>query len=460
MASQVSDQSAAVAAMAEHWPMIDALVGGTKAMRAAGRAFLPQWPKEDESSYQTRLAVATLFPAFSRTTAVLAAKPLSKPIGLGELPPAIAGLIADIDMAGSTLHAFAAQVMLACLRYGLAGVLVECPPAEGAVTRADEVARGIRPYLALYPAKTILGWRSARGPQGTILTQLRLLEQVTEADGDFGEATITQVRVLTPGAWAIWRQASAGTGDREEWVLHSQGTTTLTTIPFVFFYGLRDGFGLGPPPLLDLAYLNVEHWQSASDQQTILHVARVPILFAKGFAEGDSILVGASSAVSSASPDAELKYVEHSGAAIEAGRQALIDTEDRMRQIGAELLVQKPTIATATQTVSEGEASRSILQRITETFEDSLAECLRLMGAWIGETVTAEVEMFKDFGATDLSERSSDILLRAAAGGHVSSETVFHQLRRRDIIAPDLSWDDEQGKLAAKPPPVKDDQPT
>jgi hypothetical protein len=41
---------------------------------------------------------------------------------------------------------------------------------------------------------------------------------------------------------------------------------------------LRCAFGDGEPPLLDLAYLNVKHWQSQSDQDNILHIARVPIL--------------------------------------------------------------------------------------------------------------------------------------------------------------------------------------
>jgi len=45
------------------------------------------------------------------------------------------------------------------------------------------------------------------------------------------------------------------------------------------------------PPLLDLAWLNVEHWQSASDQSNILHVARVPICSPR-ISEG-GLIVGA-----------------------------------------------------------------------------------------------------------------------------------------------------------------------
>jgi hypothetical protein len=49
-------------------------------------------------------------------------------------------------------------------------------------------------------------------------------------------------------------------------------------IPFVPLYGTRLAFMMGISPLRDVAYLNVKHWQSQSDQDTILHVARVPIL--------------------------------------------------------------------------------------------------------------------------------------------------------------------------------------
>ncbi len=456
ISEDVAKPSALIAAMAEPWPMIDALVGGTNAMRKAGRAFLPQWPKEDGDSYQARLATAVLFPAFSRTAAVLAAKPFSQPMALGPLPARIEALLDDIDNQGTGLHAFAADAMLACLHYGLFGVLVDHTPVTGARTKAEERALGARPYFSAYPAAAILGWRHENGE----LTQLRLAETVTEAEGRFGEKSLRQVRVLTPDRWTIWRPvAEAGA---ENWRVHDSGPLTLGRVPFVFFYGLRRGFGIGASPLIDLAYLNIEHWQSSSDQQTLLHTARVPILFGTGFSAEDEITVGAASAVMAGSDKANLRYVEHTGAAIEAGRQSILDLEDRMRQNGAELLVQKPAMATATQTVAEGEGSRSILQRIALGFDRSLAACLALLGDWLGEKIEPEVSLFKDFGAGAQSDRATDLLLRAAAAGHVSPETVFNQLRRHAIVGPDLSWDDEKLRLAKGGPanPLKPEGPS
>ncbi len=446
----VDDQSPAVAAMAGNWPMIDALLGGTAAMRAAGETFLPKWPKESDDSYKARLGSATLFPAFLRTATVMATKPFARPMMIdeGTIPAKVRDLFGDVDMLGTDLQPFAADLMLQAMQYGLTGVLVDAPSVPGIRTVADEKKAGARPYFTVYPANTILGWKATRSAAGATLTQLRLLEEFSEPDGPWGEVTGPQVRVLTPGAWETWRKAASS----KEWVKYEEGQTSIDVIPFQFFYGVRKGFGIAAPPLLDLAFLNVEHWQSSSDQQTILHVARVPILFAKGFKTGETITIGASSATVAEDAEADLRFVEHTGAAIEAGRQSILDLEDRMRQSGAELLVQQPVVKTATATRSDDEGNRSILQRIAEDFDESLANCINLMGLWLGEAINAKVELYKDFGSANLTEKSGDLLLRAAGAGHLSSQTTFEQLQRMDVVGANLNWEDEKLRLAQSPP--------
>jgi hypothetical protein len=226
-----------------------------------------------------------------------------------------------------------------------------------------------------------------------------------------------------------------------------EGTTTLQFVPFVFFYGVRQGYGCGLSPLLDLAFQNVEHFQSASDQQTILHVARVPILFARCFGEG-KIVIGAGSAASSDDENAELKYVEHTGAAIEAGHDALIALEDRMRATGAELISLKPAYTTATQVSSDAAATKSLLQQITEDFEESLGQCLTYMGSWVGEDFAADVQLYKDFGLE--TDTDPQALSSAQKSGVLSRRTTFEELQRRDIISADRTWEDERARLTAE----------
>lgn len=452
MTHPVRKQSKEAAELNKHCALIDALLGGTVAMRAAGETYMPRWPAEDHKAHETRLKVATLFPAFPRTIEVLAAKPFSKPITFGkDVPTKLQAWCEDVDRAGRNLHSFLSEVGQEALGYGFSGILVDYPPTKDKdgrplyVTKADEEAAAVRPYFVQIHPKNILGWLTDK--QG--VSQLRLLECVSEPDGDYDIKDVEQVRVLRRGSWETWRETPGKAG---EWAPYESGDTTLKGIPFVPVYGLRLRPMMARPPLLELAYANVEHWQSKSDQQNIMHVARVPILFAKMLGPDTQIAVGAGSAVKGETPDADMKFVEHSGAAIEAGRMSLLDLEDRMRQAGAELLVIKPGNVTESQTLADNEQGACALQKVAENIEDAADQALQLMAEWVGEVQGGHVTIFKDFGAATLAEASAELLLKVNQAGKLSNESLYGELQRRGIIRPDADWADEQGRIDAQGP--------
>lgn len=448
--ASIRTPSDAVASMSHAWELIDALMGGSIAMRHAGRRYLPQWPAEQIDDYNARLATAVLFPAYARTVSVLTGKPFSKPVTIGEdVPPRIAEWMEDIDLQGRNMHVFAAEVCHEVLAYGLSGILVDCPPGNGARSVADEKAAGIRPYMLHVKPGAILGWRAEVG----VLTQLRLLEHVEIDDGPYQTKTIEQVRLLEIGTWSTWRKAAGADGLDDRWELFEQGTRSLRAIPFVPVYGFRKGFMTASPPMIELGYANVHHWQSASDQQNILHYARVPVMFAKGL--GDMpVTIGYGHLIQSQSEDADVHYVEHSGRAIEAGRLSLLDLEDRMRQIGAELLVIKPGNITEVATVSDDEMGVSDLLRIVQSCEDSLDKALDFMAQWIGEADGGHISIYRDFGAATLAEASMQLLFAMNVAGKLSNETTLQEAKRRGILSPDVSVEDEIIAAKADAPPA------
>ena len=460
MAAQVNSPSSAVEAMRPGWTLANALLGGTFVMRVAGETYLPKWPNEEPESYKARLATATLFPAFARTVVTLAAKPFSKPATLSEdMPSEIKGFSEDIDQQGRNLHVFAAEAMKELMGPGLAGILVDYPPAANVKTLADERSQGLRPYWVMIKSGQILGWRAKREGDKWALTMLRLMECVTEDDGEFGEVDVQQVRVLKPGAWEVYRKQK----DKDAWELHDSGTTTLSVVPFVPCYGERTGFMTAKPPLQELAHLNVKHWQSQSDQDTILHVARVPILAVLGAQSGTGkngeivpfqLTVGASAAVT-LPKDGDMKYVEHSGAAIEAGKTSLDDLKEEMRQAGAELLVLKPT-TTATQVHSENAIGLCALQEITLGLQDSLNAALQLTADWIGKPAGGTVTLFNDFGAATLDAATATLVKDMVAAGQLSKETGFKEQQRRGTISGELKWDDEKERIEQDGPALGD----
>lgn len=451
----VNQKSAEVDSLAKQWPLLEALMEGTPAMREGTTMYLPRWPNEEADSYKARVATATLFPAYRRTVRVMAGKPFSKDVTLSEeTPESIKNWSEDIDLQGVSLHSFAAEMFEESF-YGLAGILVDYPrvgPAPNGVRTVAQVeATGARPYWVRVKHEQLLGWKAANIAGRMKLTQLRLMESVEEDDGEFGTKTIAQVRVLEPGKWRTFR-ASEDTAKKGAWTLFESGTTTLADVPFVPLYGSRMAFMMGAAPLLDLAYLNVKHWQSQSDQDTILHVARVPILARIGVDNSVPMTVGASTAMD-LPMGADMKFVEHSGAAIEAGRKSLEDLEAQMLQTGAELLVKKPGDRSATEAAGDQEANKSDLQRMTEAAEDSLDQALQFMAAYARLPSGGNVSLFKDFGAATLSDASATLIKDLQMSGLISKETALIELQRRGVLSPEVDPQDELAKAEADGPP-------
>ncbi len=444
-----ADVSDEIKAMEGAWGLIADLMGGTDAMRKAGQKYLPQSPAESEAAYTNRLKVSTLYPAFGRTVETMSSRPFADPIKLGEdIPPALLPLLDDVDLEGRDLQAFALGVFGTALAYGHSHILAEFPTVS--VERLDEErALAPRPYLVHIDPRRVLGWRAERIGGAMTLTMLRLLECVKEPSGQWGTAEVEQVRVLERHQWTTFRK-DAKTGD---WTEFDSGPVTIGCIPLATVYTGRTGFQTSRPPLHQLAHLNVKHWQKESDSDNLVHFASFPILFASGFT-AEELVIGAASAITNDDPTADLKYVEHTGAAIGAGSDALLNLEKRMAALGAELLLSdSASVAqTATKTDSDDASSHSALAAMVNDLEDSLSAALGFMAQWAGlgdEGGTVELE--GDFTAANPLDVQS--LVAAHSAGSISSQTLFEEFRRLGLIDEELTWEQETARTRPKQPP-------
>lgn len=435
--------------MAEHWPVVDSLLGGTASMRKAGKAYLPQQPREDDADYKYRLSTATLFPAFSRTVGVMAGKPFSKQVVLSEDTPArLQELAKNIDGEGRSLHVFAADLMEEAVSAGFGGILVDFTKTEGqARTQADEKAMGARPYWVHVRHQAILGWRTHKVAGITMLSQLRIAETAEVPDGEFGTKFVNRVRVLEPGLWRVYEQNSSGWAELPE----QGGTTTINVIPFVPIYGRRLAFMVGFPPLLDLANLNVKHWQHQSTQDNSAEFARRRLLVFIGLDETNDLTASSSEAIK-LPLQGDAKIIQGSAESVTVGRAELDALEGQMIQTGAELLTKQPGDRSATEAANDAEANKSELQRIVETFEDSLDQALQLTAMWLGLPDGGSVSLFKDFAANSLSEATAQLLLSLQQGGIITKETLIREQQRRGILSPDIDPETELDAVAEEGP--------
>jgi hypothetical protein len=459
--AKVNEVSAAVAAMQADWNKIDALLGGTKAMRAARETYLPKFPAEDQESYDYRVKTSTLFNGLGRTLENMAAKPFAEAITFTDLDPVAEAWLEDIDQCGNNMTVFAHSVFTEGLAKGMTHILVDYPVTvddEGRQlypTKAAEDAARVRPYLVHVKPGQIIDAVPMKGKGGAqVIGQVRFMECVEEPapDGEFGTKTVQQIRVLEPGRWATYRK---GTGSLSEtWVLHKQGVTSLDFVPMVTFYTKRTGFMTATPPLNDLADLNIKHWQSSSDQDSILHTARVPLLSITGLQDDDKVEIGAKSFLR-LPMGAEAKYVEHTGAAIDAGRVSLQDLENQMRAMGAELLAETQVSTTATQNNIENAEQQCQLSRMVQGLEDTLDNALDMMHIMKKMEYKGDLDIFDDFSSDAVLATAAPFviaLIQLVNNGLLDKESAFEEMQRYGIINPDKVWKDVQAKLELEGP--------
>lgn len=443
MSNDPSQTIPAVDAMRQDWAVVAPLMGGTAAMRAAGKALLPQYPAEEDDAYLARLKLSTLLPAYAETVNSMTSRVFAEPLQIGDdVPPAVAELCDDVDLGGNSLSAWAVEYFHKALSFGLCHALIDYPQAGELQTAADEVAAGVRPYAVMIHPERVLGWRA----EGGKLLQFRFTESVEIPDGEFGVDVIEQVRVLEPGLWRTYRKTDG------RWALHDQGRSWLPYIPLVTFYAGRTGMMTAKPPLLELAHLNVKHWQSQSDQDNLLHVARVPLLFMFTDDEQFKLVISAGSATRMPK-DGDAKYVEHTGAAITAGRESLQDLIEEMRMAGAKLLQKdKQQTKTAAQANEEAAQELSPLARLAGQFADCIAEILQIFADYRGLPDGGMVEMRGNFEQDFAPETTLPLLLNMANAGKLSDETLFTEMQRRGVISDEYDWADELERIEQQGP--------
>lgn len=449
----VATPSSAYLRMAPRWRMIDVLLAGTEAMRAAGNEFLPQYDNESNKNYEARKDRATLLNMTEQTLDTLAGKPFREALVLGEdVPTQIVDYAEDIDLQGNNLQAFSRSWFREAWAKGFSHVLVEHPTPEAKTdaegddrprTLADDRADGLRPYWVHVKPECLIAAYSAMVLGQEVLTHIRILEKTVERVG-WEEVEVVRVRVLEPGMWEVWAPNEKG----DEWHIESEGTTSLDYIPLVTFYaGKRSGLMECKPPLTDLAFLNIAHWQSASDQRNVLTVSRFPILAASGVAADQKVNIGPNNFLTTEAPEGKWYYVEHTGAAITAGANDLQSLENQMATYGAEYMRQRPGDETATGRALDSAESSSYLAATVRDFQDCLEQAMQFTADWLGLEAGGSATVNADVDLTEADSAELDALLKMRAQRDLSRKAFLKEMKSRQVLSDDFDEDEDAEQL-------------
>lgn len=430
------------------------VVGGTKILRAKYSTYLPQEPMEDPLAYKNRVSRSTLYNLTSNAIDNLAGKPFSEPVNLNDASERMKSWCDDIDRRGNNHHVFAEACFREMLTSGLVHILADTPQTVRGQTLADAQRDGWRPYLVMYRPDDVIGWKYRVQDGKEVLLEVRLRADQYEDDGRWGRTLVERVRVLTPGQWELWERNAEANETETQWRRIGSGPMPLTdVIPMVTAYAKRTKFFVSEPPLLDLAYENIAHFQSRSDQRNILHVGRVPILFGRGFSNASEkkIIVGVSHAILEEGPEADLKFVEVMGRAINAGKDDLADSERRMGIMALEPLMPKPGNVTATEKAIDTAEARSSLQSWTLRFNDAMNLALQYLAQLGGETQIPTLRVTTEFGFQS-NQASLEALDRGRARNDISAYWWSKEMQRKDVLSDDYDFERDQERLRTEAP--------
>ena len=436
--------------MSERWPLLHDLLGGTKTMRAAGERWLPREEAESLAAYERRLGRSILYSGYKDTIVKLSAKPFSKPVVVNEVPESLSYLEKDTDGTGRTITQLSKDCMDDLATYGKAHILVDYSAieenAEGApITIGEEKRRGGRVTFIRISPVNLIGWRTTQNNAGAItLEQIRIKSARIEPKGEYGDEEVKYIRKLTSTDWELWKK----TDDKEEYVKSNEGTHTFGRVYLVTIYADCSGYLTSNPPLEGLAWLNLAHWQSSSDQKNILRFTRFAILFIKGLSQEErdaQTVLGPTQSFKTTNENADMKYVEHTGKAIEAGRKDLEDTEFRMEVQGLQPLAKSSARSTATGKNIDEARNDSAIQAWIKVLEEGIEEAYGMAAEWSGTELPEDfsIDIYSDFKVSLWGSTDVDKLLKACIAGKMSKRTFLLEIQRRGMISEDIDIDQE-----------------
>ncbi|MEA1928641.1 MAG: DUF4055 domain-containing protein, partial [Candidatus Auribacterota bacterium] len=385
-----------------------------------------------------------------RTVKKLAGEVFSKPVLYNEnIDADLREYLNDIDLEGNNINVLGFHHFSDSIAYGVSHILVDYPEVniedeDDILYVREELGREIfnkqkekelnlRPYCSIISASNVIGWRFEKINGVSVLSNVRIKDSVSVPAGTFGEEIVNRIRVLKIGSYETYHEGEDG------YDLVSAGNTGLNYIPLFSFFTGGDKNGLVCDiSLMGLAELNLEHWQSSSDQRNILHYARMITFLGVALddlQEDKQIVMGCNQIVHTSDPSGDLRVIETSGKAIEVGSNDLRQLEKNMGLFGLGIEEKRPDRETATSNLLSHISSSSTLKNWALNYDDLYNNVVNCMMDYMNlsrlneNVIKVNTDLIPSVGSTTVQ-----MILESYKEGGIDQETFLIEMKRRGLI--------------------------
>jgi len=442
-------RDSAVFDMMPGWQTMQAVMSGTQYLRNNCRTYLQQEPREDDEAYLVRVSRSVLSPYTQRLIENAAGMVLRRPVRI-DGDRYWQEFSKDVNGLGSSVNEFCRKALVKALMYGHGAILVDFPAESNIRTLRDEISSGRRPYFVNIEAPTIWGWRQENPIPSSPLTQVRIHRWITKPDGEFGEKREQQMLVVRPGRYETWN-SEGRTGD---------GEYSLDQIPLVPIYTNRIGMLTSTPPLIDIASINICHYQRQADLIHALHLAAMPTLVLEGWNNGpDETSLGVNYAIAM-DPGTKAYYIQCDSGSFRAQQEELTSLEGQMTNLGVtKLLGQKFVAESADAKRIDQAQANSVLSIISMELESALQGAYDMAARYVGKK-PPKITLDRDFDFYRLLGQDISVVGQLATAGLITDKTFLEILKQGEILPDTVDLDSELTNVRLKQEEKKKNVPS
>jgi len=311
----------------------------------------------------------------------------------------------DADLDGRSLDSFMKDVSTWASVFGHAWVVMT-KPNVGAITRADEVAAGVRPYVSVFTPLSILDWSWARGSNGRY--SLDYLKYVEDVNGE-----ITIVKQWTPELITTTTINMTENKIKDE-IIEING---LGRIPAVIAYSSRSTVrGLGISDINDIADAQRFIYNNTSEVEQSVRLDSHPSLVKTPETQAG---IGAGSLIhmpENLDPGLKPYILEFSGASVTAIYESIkhtIESIDKMANTGSVRMTESRTMSGVAME-TEFQLLNARLSEKADNLELCEEQLWDLWCAYMGYTWDGSVEYPGSFNLRDTATEIQQLQVAAS----------------------------------------------
>jgi hypothetical protein len=208
---------------------------------------------------------------------------------------------------------------------------------------------------------------------------------------------------------------------------------------------------ISQPPLLDIANLNITHYQRQADLIHALHIAAMPTLVLEGWDDTTgSATMGVNYAIAM-QPGNKAYYVQADATSFDAQMAELQSLEQQMSTLGVTKLFGQKFVAESAEAKRIDQAqSNSVLSIISQELESALNQAFAFAAQYVG-IEPPEITIDRDFDYYRLIGQDVSVLAQLNQMGKISDAMLLEVLRRGEVLPDNINIEDEMeaaGKTA------------